>query len=138
MLIDSNIIIYAINESSPKHKLAQEFIIKNRNRISIAHQNIFETLRILTHPKYPNPMIINDAIKSVEKICDALNIIYPQLETHALTLKIVKKYELKSNQIFDAYLFATMLSNQIQEIVTDNEKDFKKFEGIQIINPFKI
>ena|SRR5579872_6846977 len=137
MLLDSNIIIYAINESSPKHKLAQEFIVKNKSKLYVAQQNIFETLRILTHPKYPKPMNITDAIDTVQGICDALTVISPQQETYILALELIKKYGLTSDQVFDAYLLATMLSNEIRDIVTDNEKDFKGFEGIKILNPFK-
>lgn len=137
MLIDSNIIIYSVNSSSPKNKIAQEFLVKNRKKLYIAHQNIFESLRVLTHIKYANPMQINSAVEAVNGICDALNIIYPQLETHYLALELIERYKLTSNKIFDAYLVATMLSNEIEEIVTDNEKDFEIFEGVKVINPFK-
>lgn len=50
MLIDSNILVYAINILSPKHKKAQNFLQENITKLEIAHQNIFETLRVLTHP----------------------------------------------------------------------------------------
>lgn len=137
MLLDSNIIIYAINNSSPKHKLAQDFIVKNKSRLYVAHQNIFESLRVLTHPKYPNPMDIKGATGAVNGICDALNVVYPQLETHFLALELIKKYQLTSDKIFDAYLVASMLSSGVDEIATDNEKDFRVFKGIKVINPFK-
>lgn len=137
MLVDSNIIIYAINTSSPKNKLAQDFLLKNKKTLYVTHQNIFECLRILTHSKYSRPMKIDDAIEAVNGICDAINIIYPQLETHYIALELIKKYGLTSNQIFDAYLVATMLSNEIKEIATDNGKDFSMFKGIKVVKPFK-
>lgn len=37
MLVDSNILIYAINSSSPKHRMAQEFLQTQANNIVIAH-----------------------------------------------------------------------------------------------------
>lgn len=66
MLIDSNILIYSINRHSPRNKEAQEFLINNLGNFVIAHQNIIETIRILTHPKFPNPMKIENALSAIE------------------------------------------------------------------------
>jgi predicted nucleic acid-binding protein len=137
MLIDSNIIIYSINSSSPKHKTAQQFLQDNINRLDIAHQNIFESLRVLTHPKFVHPMLIKDALLAINNIADNCNIIFPDYKTHRIALEIISKYKLSSDQVFDAYLTATALSNEIEFIATDNEKDFKIFEELKIVNPFK-
>ena len=136
VLLDSNIIIYSINKASPKHKPAQQFILEQQSKLVIAQQNIFESLRVLTHPKFPNPMTTTEAIEAVSGITDGLVIIHPQFETKEIALTLIKKYELNADTVFDAYLFATMLSHEISTIATDNEKDFKKFKGIQIVNPF--
>lgn len=136
MLVDSNILVYAINKSSPKHKLAQQFLIKNRDKLSVAHQNLLESLRILTHPKYPSPMDTSKALEAVFKITEALNVIYPQFETMHLNFELIKKYKLKSDEVFDGYIVATMLTNGINKIATDNERDFKRIIEIKVINPF--
>lgn len=136
MLIDSNILVYSINRSSPKHKLAQQFLQNNIGNLEIAHQNIFETLRVLTHPKFASPMKPNEALKVVENILKACHIICPDEKTHYVTLLLIKKCKLVSDQIFDAYLVATALSNGIETIATDNTQDFKKFKEIKLLNPF--
>lgn len=135
-LIDSNILVYAINKSSPKHKKAQGFIEKNIEILAISHQNILETLRILTHPKFSNPMKIEKAIEAVENISRECLIISPDYKTHNVALELIRKYSLSSDMVFDAYLAATALSNGIYEIATDNEKDFRKFKEISVLNPF--
>jgi predicted nucleic acid-binding protein len=135
MLIDSNILIYAINSSSPKHKQAQKFLQDNSRELVIAHQNILETLRILTHPKFPSPMTASDAIEAINRIIKISRIIAPDYKTHHIALELMKKHNLSSDLIFDAYLAATAISNDITVIATDNIKDFKKFE-ITLINPF--
>lgn len=138
ILVDSNILIYAINRSSPKHTIAQQFLQQEKEKLVLAHQNIFEALRVLTHPRYPKPMKINPAIEAVISITSNLDVIYPFLETQQLSLELLKKYKLTSNQIFDGYLVATMLSNGIDKIATDNVKDFQKFKYIKVINPFNL
>lgn len=136
MLIDSNILIYAINLSSPKHEKAQLFLQKNLEKLAIAHQNIFETLRVLTHPKFPKPMKTEKAINAVGSIIQNCLVIAPDYKTHSIALELIRKHLLSSDMVFDAYLTATALSNEIYEIATDNEKDFRKFSEINIINPF--
>lgn len=135
MLIDSNILVYAINSSSPKHKLAQSFLEENIRELVVAHQNIFETLRVITHPKFPSPMSPEHALESVQNIVNACRIISPDYKTHSIALEMIKKYTLTADLVFDAYLAATAISNNIDTIATDNIKDFKNFE-IDILNPF--
>lgn len=137
MLIDSNILIYSISRRSPKHKSAQKFIQENTGGLEIAHQNIFETLRVLTHNKFPLPMKIEDAIKAVGKITDACNVISPTYHTFEIAIALIKKHKLARDQVFDAYLAATALDNGIDTIATDNVKDFDKLVEVKIINPFK-
>lgn len=136
MIIDSNILVYSINKRSPKHKKAQKFLLDNMGNLEVAHQNIFESIRILTHSKFPNPMKINDALKAIEGLLEGCTIISPNWKTHNIALLLIKKYRLSSDIVFDAYLVATALSNDIDIIATNNAKDFKKFTELKIINPF--
>lgn len=136
MLIDSNILIYSINSSSPKHTKAQKFLQDNIQQLEVAHQNIFESLRVLTHPKFVHPMRITDALIAVNTIVEVCNIISPDYKSHRIALELISKFKLTSDQIFDAYLVATVLSNDIDIIASDNVKDLGKFELIKVINPF--
>lgn len=136
MLVDTNILVHSINADSPRHRRAQQFI-KFTDDLVITHQNIFEALRVLTHPTFPNPMKIQKAVNAVLSISDKCQIIIPNQETHYLALELIKKHNLSGNRIFDAYLVATALSNDITDVATDNVKDFQKFSEIEVINPFK-
>jgi predicted nucleic acid-binding protein len=136
ILLDTNVIVYSLNKKSPKNCSAKSFIRENAENLVIAHQNINETLRVITHPKYPKPMDINHALKATVAIAEGISIIFPKENTVFITLELLEKYQIKSNHIFDAYLAATMLSNGIEEIATDNEKDFSILKEIKVINPF--
>lgn len=136
ILIDSNILVYSINLSSPKHKKAQGFLNENIGGFVIAQQNILETLRVLIHPKFPSPMKTQDAVKAIERILKVGEVISPDYRTYQIALELVKQHNLAADKIFDAYLAATCLSCNINTIATDNIKDFKAFSQIQLINPF--
>ncbi len=138
MLIDSNILVYSINSISPKYKRAQIFLQENLGNLDIAHQNILESIRILTHPKFTNPMKIKDALEAVLNIVKGCNVISPNYQTVYITLELIRKYKMSSDQVFDAYIAATAISNDIDTIATDNEKDFKKFSEITVHNPFRV
>lgn len=116
--------------------MAQIFLKNNIGNLQVTHQNILEALRVLTHPRFPSPMKINDALKAIEKILKACRVICPVEKTIYITLLLIKKNKLVSDQIFDTYLVATALSNEILTIATDNIRDFKKFKEIKILNPF--
>lgn len=137
ILVDSNILIYAINDSSPKQTLAQDFLRANIGRLFVAHQNVFESLRVLTHSKFQTPMPSNDAIAAVNAITEHCRIIAPSYETLEIALALVKKHALSGDKLFDAYLAATALSVGVMAIATDNTKDFLPFEEINTINPFR-
>lgn len=137
VLIDSNIIIYSLTEQSPKKKASQKFIRNNQHILCISHQVILESLRVLTHPGFKHPMNYKKALKSVWSIVDVLNLISPNINTIILVKELIKKYKVKSNRIFDAYLIATALSSSVSIIATDNIKHFRTYEEIKVLNPFE-
>lgn len=136
MLIDSNILVYALIASSPKNERAQTFI-KAQKQLVIAQQNIFETLRVITHPKFPTPFPVLAAQQAVELITIKATIIHPTFETTQLALRLIQKYHIFGSEIFDAYLVATALSNGISELATDNSKHLNKYAEISVLNPFQ-
>lgn len=136
ILVDSNILVYAINRSSPKHLAAQQFLQSNAGNLVLAQQNILETLRVMTHKKFTNPMPEDEAVAAVTAIADVCRIIAPDLTTYHLVQMLIKEHRLTGNSIFDAYLAATALSSGVLVIATDNQKDFIIFKDIKVINPF--
>lgn len=136
MLVDTNILVYSVNLDSTKHRYAIKFIRENMGRLEIAHQNILEAIRVLTHKKFSHPKRLKEALNATLSIARLCSLISPNQNTIYLALELIKKHELSGNRIFDAYLAATALSNGTNTIATDNVRDFKKFKEIRIINPF--
>lgn len=138
MLIDSNIIVYSLTDESPKKDKSQEFI-RNQievGKIVISHQNIFETMRVITHPKFSSPFNVQQATKALYTISSASNVVYPTKETQDIAFALIQKYSITGSEIFDAYMVATAVSNGCYQIATDNEKHLGKYKEIEVINPF--
>ena len=79
----------------------------------------------------------NDALAAIVSIVQNAHLLSPNKATYYLTLELINKYKISGDNIFDAYLAATALSNDIKTIVTDNTKDFKNIIEIETHNPFK-
>lgn len=73
------------------------------------------------------------AIKAILAIMEICQIIIPKFGTEFMALELIKRLGLTGNRIFDAYLAATALSNNVDLIATDNTKDFKQFKEIKTV-----
>jgi len=133
ILLDTNILIYTINESSLYHTKAKRFINNHLSALVVSDQTVNEALRILTHNKFARPLTSRQAMRAVKNISNECTHISPNLHTRNLFFDLVKKYNVTSNNIYDAYLAATALSNSISQIATNNAKDFKIFKEIKLV-----
>ncbi len=141
--IDTNILVYALDTESPFHLKAIDFVngtARGELEIGISPQVVGELYATITNPrKASHPLLPNEAIDAITPIWEAENTqrIFPGQETLELTLDLVKRYQLKSLDFFDAQIVATMLDNGISTIYTVNENDFAIFKEIKAVNPFK-
>jgi predicted nucleic acid-binding protein len=135
MMIDSNVLVYALTDASPKQKIAQNFL-QSQKYITFAQQNIFEATRVLTHPKFSDPFSITEVKTAMEIIISQTKIIHPTSITLELAFQLLQKYQITGTEVFDAYLVATALSHGITQIATDNVKHLGKYQEIDVVNPF--
>lgn len=142
ILFDTNILVYAHNLDSPYHlkaislvKAATEGVLE----AVLAQQNLLEFYSIITDPKrVSKPLPPNEAAGLVKDYLNSpFEIIFPHQESLKSAFFLDK--DSKGGEIFDTFLVATMLSNNVKSIVTVNTKDFKSFSGIKIfgLNEFE-
>lgn len=138
-LIDTNILVYAIDEDEGnKHKKAKDIISKyvsNQNEMALSTQNISEFFVVSTEkihnpiPKDYAKIIINTLIKLPN-----IKILIINDETIIEAIELSERYNIS---YWDALIASTMIENNIFTIYTENEKDFKKIPGLTVINPLK-
>ena len=142
ILIDTNILLYAHDEISPKNKVARDLVekaIAGRVRAVVAHQNLLEFVAVITQDKrVVKSLTLENAVDQVERLLSGeLDLISPNNKTLTLAKNFLKSLKIKGGKVFDVYLVATMLTNGIKAIYTDNDKDFVSFREIKVVNPFK-
>jgi predicted nucleic acid-binding protein len=136
ILIDTNILVYSNDTTEKnKHQLSKKFIkeIATNHEIVISTQNLAELSRIITE-KVSNPINHNLAKKLVENYSTAFKTITYSEKTIIKALTIKNEFQI---HFWDALIAATMEENNIETIITENEKDFKKVKWLNLINPFK-
>lgn len=140
-LLDTNILVYAADSSSPFHHVAinlRDMGIKGDITICICPQILNEFFAIITNPKrVTNPCSQEEALAELEKYLNSDSIlkIYPGSKIINKTIDLLKMYKVTRQEIFDLQLVATMLLNNIRRIYTYNVDDFVKFEEIEVLEP---
>lgn len=139
VLFDTNILVYAHNRSSTLHQYALGLVnkvLKGEIKGILAQQNLIEFYSIVTDKRrVTKPIPVTAAIGIMSSYFDSpFEIISPKEETLNYLIKLCKKSSVKDGAIFDLYLAATMLTNNIKSIVTLNSKDFKNFSNIKVLD----
>lgn len=139
LLFDSNVLVYAHNEDSLFHSQAIKLVtgvIKGEILGNLASQNLLEFYSVITDKRrLSNSVSPKQALELVNQyLSSSFEIIYPNLNTNKIMVELLKKNGFKNGQVFDVFLIATMLSNNISHIATANVVDFKKFDGISILD----
>lgn len=133
-LIDTNILVYAYDRNSPFHKISKDIVTDAilQNNSVVALQNIVELSNVLKN-LYKLPF--RDISGTIDTLVLDLEIIAPKNTTLRIFSSFIKKAR-GDLQMFDLFLAATMLDNNITHIITANNKDFEEIEGIVAYNPF--
>lgn len=140
--IDTNILVYATNKDSAYFKESKkilEIIAKGEIKGVITPQNVFEYISVVTSKKRVfNPVSTHVAVSAIEHFIESgIKIIYPLEESLNEGLKLADMVKVRGQKVFDVYLAATLIDNNIRFLITANDKDFDAFKKyIQVINPF--
>ncbi|MFH1958682.1 MAG: type II toxin-antitoxin system VapC family toxin [bacterium] len=140
-LLDSNILVYAINSQSVYHDKALKILkqaMHGKINCCITLQNIYETYAVITDKKrIERPLSSAAAVKVLETNFlnnTGLKIIYQGTDLLPLLLNMLKKYKIKCQGIFDIVLVATMIGNNIKGIITMDTKRFNKFKFLKVLS----
>jgi predicted nucleic acid-binding protein len=142
-LIDTGVLLRVADRQDQQHAAvfgAIQTLIARKDQLLITSQNLAEFCSVATRPAANNGLGLtpDDALQlfaqEVEPICTALAEpapVYDELK------RLVSKYAVTGKQVHDARLVAMMLVWKVENILTLNERNFRRFEpeGIAIVAP---
>lgn len=92
----------------------------------------------ITNPKrVSDPAPAQEAFEEVQKYLASKSIkkIYPPRDAFAKSLKLLEKYQVTRQEVYDLQLVATMLSCGVSRICTFNQNHFRRFTEIEVVEP---
>lgn len=130
-LVDTNILIYGLNKTSLFHAQAREILESPeiRANIFVAQQNLMELVSVLTKTY---SVSLKEATNTAHLLTEHFEVITPMPSTWNTFVRLTESYNHPCSP-FDIFLVATMLDNEIERIITANEKDFQHLGLREII-----
>jgi toxin-antitoxin system PIN domain toxin len=139
MLIDANILLYAVDEASPFHQPAKTWLTDRLNgprRVGFPWHSLVAFIRISTHERASaHPLAPEQAAEFVADWLEPeVSWIPREGPGHARILTdLITRYHLRGNIISDAHLAALAIEHGLE--VCSNDSDFARFSEVRWINP---
>jgi len=139
MLVDANILVFAVNESAPEHEAARAWLesaLNGTRRVGLPWESLTAFVRLATNPRVvPRPLAGMDAWSFVEDWLAAPVAWVPvATERHAAVLgDLVRRYRSSAKLVPDAHLAALALEHGAEVISADT--DFARFTELRWRNP---
>jgi len=139
MLIDANLLLFAVDATAPGHERSAAWIEEQLNgerRVGIPWESLTAFVRISTHSRAsPRPLKPTRAWSLVEDWLAAPTVWVPgPTDQHAEVLgRLIGKYHLAGNLIPDAHLAAIAIEHGLE--VCSADTDFARFTEIRWHNP---
>ncbi|KAA3606971.1 MAG: PIN domain-containing protein [Calditrichaeota bacterium] len=133
ILIDTNIMIYSINEESIFYEASRNLLNNSEHSFFISSKNVSEFLAVVTK-KIKQPLSVTKALEIIENFLTFSTLIYPNNFSFFFFQVLLRKYNPKGLKIYDFEIASIALSNGINQIATINKKDFKQIDEIELVN----
>jgi toxin-antitoxin system PIN domain toxin len=139
MLVDANLLLYAVHERATQHEAAIAWLGEQLNgsrRVGLPWQSLMAFLRISTHPRaFERPLDPTTAYDRVTEWLAAPAAWVPQPGPgFAVALgDLIRRHEVRGNLVPDAQLAALALEHGLT--VCSADTDFARFNEVRWQNP---
>jgi toxin-antitoxin system PIN domain toxin len=141
MLVDANLLLYAVHQRAVQHEVASAWLTEQLNgsrRVGLPWQSLAGFLRIATHPRaFEHPLDAATAWQQVVEWISAPAAWLPEAGRGYATLlgELMTRYEVRGNLVPDAQLAALALEHGLT--VCSADTDFARFTEVPWVNPLQ-
>lgn len=139
MLVDANLLLYAVNGAAPDHARAAAWLdaaLNGDDQVGLPWPSLMAFLRISTSAAvFRPPLPVEAAWEIVEEWLD-LDIVWtpePTSDHRATLARLVKSSRASGARLMDAHLAALAIEHGLTLVTTDS--DFGAFKGLKWRNP---
>ena len=139
--LDANVLLYASDRSSDRHDAAREFLESCASRpdvLCLTWPTLMAYLRIATHPNiFGAPLTPEEALTNVNALLalPQTRVLSEQDGFIDAYLHVTASTIVRGNLVPDAHVAAILFQNGVRTLYS-NDRDFRKFESIDVRDPF--
>jgi toxin-antitoxin system PIN domain toxin len=140
--LDTNILIYARREEAPHHtrakKLLREFA-EGGSPWAIPWPCVYEFIRVVTHPRvFDPPTDLESAVDDLDSLLQSPSLaLLGEGPRHSVFMqRLLRSGQAAGNLAHDAHIAALIVEHGVAELWTA-DRDFARFPGIRVRNPFR-
>ena len=139
--IDTNLLIFAEVSNSHHHAKAKAILTELAEggpSWAIPWPCVYEFLRVVTHPRVFHPPVpLQRALNDLERIFGSPSLrLLQETPRHPEVMKeVLRTGRATGNLIHDAHIAALCIEHGVSEFLT-GDRDFERFEGLSVVDPF--
>lgn len=139
LLIDANVLLYAVNERAREHAVARDWVreaLAGGEAVAFAWAVLLAFLRLSTHPAvFGRPLSVAQAAEAVERWLQSPPAVAVEPSRRHLPLLrgLLERAGTAGNLVGDAHLAALALEHGATVVSFD--RDFERFEGLSVRRP---
>ncbi len=139
MLVDANLLVYAVLSESPFHERAKgwwEAALSGTTRVGLPWPSLLAFLRLVTNPRVVQvPLPMTDAWGVVDEWLEREVVWVPQpTRSHRDVLGgLLTSLHIAANHVPDAHLASLAIEHGVT--LYSNDSDFARFTGLRWTNP---
>ena len=139
--VDVNVLLYASDRSSDRHDAARRFLqscASTPEVLCLTWPTLMSYLRIATHPRiFVAPLSPDEALGNIKALLSlpharAVSELDGFLDAYA---HVVGEVAVRGNLVPDGHVAAILFQHGVRTLYT-NDRDFRKFETLDVKNPF--
>jgi predicted nucleic acid-binding protein len=139
-LIDSSALLRFFVEDDPENGSVTSCVKSLReagSKVCFTPQVIRESWSVLTRPSEVGGFGLStiDADKFVDKANVTFMFLHDTRVVYQQWLELVRLYSVSGRQVHDAYHVAAMKAHGLLGVVTLDRRDFKRYAGIEVLDP---
>ncbi len=132
VVVDTNVLIYAIDADSKFHKRALKIILDPTIQLFTTSKNISEFLVVLTRNK-DRSFSTHEYLEALNSLLTDVNVLYSNPTTFNTFQDLIVKYNPRVLWIHDVEIASIAIAYGIPTIVTNNVSNFKRIEEIEVL-----
>lgn len=139
MIVDANVLLYAVDDQSHFHVSARTWLDEAMNgteRVGLPWASLLAFQRIITHPRVTtNPLTPGVAWSYITEWLEADRAWVPEPggRHHAILGRLVTEGDLRGNLVTDAHLAALAIEHGTS--ICSFDSDFARFDDLRWTNP---